>query len=175
MTIAWRESTWRQYAAAIDTLKNAIAACPDELWQARLWHDPQSEQFFLPEYWYIAFHTLFWIDLYLTGTEEGFRPPAPFLLVEQNDEGPLPEKPYTKEELLAYLDTCRKKCRSTILETSDEEARRPCSFGWGEVSFFELLLYTMRHVQEHAAQLSLFLGQQAGPDTTGWVSGMRSG
>ncbi|MFN2137794.1 MAG: DinB family protein, partial [Candidatus Promineifilaceae bacterium] len=131
--------------------------------------------FFLPEYWYIAFHTLFWIDLYLTGTEEGFRPPAPFLLVEQNDEGPLPEKPYTKEELLAYLDTCRKKCRSTILETSDEEARRPCSFGWGEVSFFELLLYTMRHVQEHAAQLSLFLGQQAGPDTTGWVSGMRSG
>jgi hypothetical protein len=25
-----------------------------------------------------------------------------------------------------------------------------------------LLMYTMRHVQEHAAQLHLFLGQQAG-------------
>jgi len=28
----------------------------------------------------------------------------------------------------------------------------------------ELLLYTMRHVQEHAAQLCLFLGQHGVPD-----------
>jgi hypothetical protein len=174
MTIAWKESTWRQYAAAIDTLENAVDACPEELWQARLWDDPASEQFFLPQYWYIVYHTLFWIDLYLTGSEEGFTPPEPFLLVEQNDEGPLPEKPYTKEELTSYLQHCRQKCRTTIAETSDEAAMRRCTFGWGEVSYFELLLYTMRHVQEHAAQLSLFLGQQAGADSTGWVSGMNS-
>ena len=38
------------------------------------------------------------------------------------------------------------------------------------MSFFELLLYTMRHVQEHAAQLSLFLGQHGIPDETlDWV------
>jgi hypothetical protein len=29
------------------------------------------------------------------------------------------------------------------------------------VPYGELMLYTMRHVQEHAAQLHLFLGQQA--------------
>jgi uncharacterized damage-inducible protein DinB len=32
----------------------------------------------------------------------------------------------------------------------------------------ELLLYTMRHVQEHAAQLNMLLGQKTG-STPGWV------
>jgi hypothetical protein len=31
------------------------------------------------------------------------------------------------------------------------------------MSFFELQVYTLRHVQEHAAQLSLFLGQHGVP------------
>jgi hypothetical protein len=38
-----------------------------------------------------------------------------------------------------------------------------CRFAWGEVSFAELLLYNMRHVQEIAAQLSLFLGERGVP------------
>ena len=33
-----------------------------------------------------------------------------------------------------------------------------------DVSYLELQLYNMRHVQEHAAQLSLFLGQHGVPD-----------
>ena len=38
------------------------------------------------------------------------------------------------------------------------------------MSFLELQLYTMRHVQEHAAQLSLFLGQHGIPDEAlDWV------
>jgi hypothetical protein len=40
-----------------------------------------------------------------------------------------------------------------------------CRFAWGELTFGELQLYNLRHVQEHAAQLSLFLGQQAGTST----------
>jgi len=37
-----------------------------------------------------------------------------------------------------------------------------------EPTFLELQLYSMRHVQEHAAQLGLFLGQNgvSGPD---WI------
>jgi hypothetical protein len=48
---------------------------------------------------------------------------------------------------------------------SVEEAYRICRFPWGEVPFAELMLYTMRHVQEHAAQLHLFSGQQARKST----------
>jgi hypothetical protein len=45
--------------------------------------------------------------------------------------------------------------------------RRTLRFDWREVSFVELQLYSMRHVQEHAAQLSLMLGQKVGsaPDS----------
>jgi len=37
------------------------------------------------------------------------------------------------------------------------------------MSFAELLLYNMRHVQEHAAQLNLFLGQERG-SAARWVA-----
>ena len=79
--------------------------------------------------------------------------------MEQDEAGPVPERPYTKEELQAYLDHCRKRCQVTIETMTDEGALRRCRFGWGDVSFAELLLYNMRHVQEIAAQLSLVLGQ----------------
>jgi uncharacterized damage-inducible protein DinB len=68
---------------------------------------------------------------------------------------------YTREELLGYLALCRQRCQTTIAALTQEEAYRLCKFPWGEVPFAELLLYTMRHVQEHAGQLHMFLGQQA--------------
>src|SRR5215208_2878860 len=110
MNHPWRAIIWQQFGAAIDDLDNALRACPDELWHASLWTDPAQEKFFLPEYWYIVYHALFWLDLYLTGSEEGFVPPDPFMLVEQDEKGPLPERPYTKDELISYLAECRKRC-----------------------------------------------------------------
>ena len=169
MNNPWRTIIWQQFGAAIDDLDNALRACPDELWRARLWDDPADEKFFLPEYWYVAYHALFWLDLYLTGAEEGFVPPAPFALIEQDDNGPIPERPYTKDELRSYLKECRRRCQATIESTSDEEAQRLCTFGWGQVSFAELLLYNMRHVAGHAAQLNLLLGQNVG-SAPRWVT-----
>ncbi len=152
---------WRQFNVAIDDLSNALRACPDELWQARLWDD-QPDQWVakgFSSFWYLGYHTLFWLDLYLTGAEEGFAPPPPFDLVEMQADEVLP-RVYAREELLGYLELCRQRCRQTIEELSIEQANRLCSFAWGEVPFGELLIYTLRHVVEHAAQLHLFLGQQ---------------
>ncbi len=166
----WKTIVWRQYGAAIDTLDDVIRACPEELWRGRLWDGPAAR----PEFWYVAYHTIFWIDVYLYGTEIGFLPPSPFALIEQDDEGPYPDRPYTKEELLAYLAACRRKCRTTIEALTDETAFRLCEFPWGEVTFAELMLYTMRHVQEHAAHLSLFLGQnRTSPPDWDWVARAR--
>ena len=74
----------------------------------------------------------------------------------------LPDKPYTKEQLQAYLDHGRKKCQATIEALTDETAQQLCHFEWMELSFAELLLYNMRHVQEHGAQLNMLLGQKVG-------------
>ena len=160
MDANWRTSLWQQFGAAIDMLGNAVAACPDELWRVRLWDDAE-----LPEsaaFWYIVYHTLFWLDLYLSGTVEGFAPPAPFTLDELDPAGLLPERPYSRDELQAYLAHGRQKCRATIDALTDEQAARRCKFPWGDVSFAGLLLDNMRHVQEHAAQLNLILGQKMG-------------
>lgn len=65
-------------------------------------------------FWYLGYHTLFWLDLYLTGAEEGFMPPAPFDLVEMESDELLP-RPYTRVELLGYLEQCRRNCQVTSL------------------------------------------------------------
>jgi hypothetical protein len=144
-------------------LDNALVACPDDLWSDR------TQQ---PAFWYVAYHTLFWLDLYLSGSAEGFVPPAPFTLDELDPAGLLPERPYPKAELRTYLAHGRRKCRATIAALTDARAGEVCTFPWGEVSFPELLLYNLRHVQEHAAQLSLILGQQIGWESR-WVAQAR--
>jgi hypothetical protein len=111
------------------------------------------------QFWYLCYHTLFWLDLYLTGAEEGFTPPAPFDLVEMEANETLP-RVYTRDELLGYLDHCRNNYQQTIADLTPEQSNRMCSFAWGEIPFGELLLYVMCHVQEHAAQLHMFLGQK---------------
>lgn len=154
-----KTSLWRQFGASIDYLGNTMNACPDHLWLAPLWNDPIAPPEF-SQFWYRVYHTLFWIDLYLTGAEEGFVPPAPFTLIEMEADGPPPDKPYTRDELRTYLAHCREKCRATIEALTDDAVQRRCRFSWGECSFLELLIYNMRHVMDHAAQLNLLLGQK---------------
>lgn len=152
---------FRQFEVAIDSLRDSLNMCPDALWRERLWDDQPGQwvaQGF-GTFWYLGYHALFWLDLYLTGAEEGFAPPPAFDLVEMNAGETLP-RVYTREELLSYLELCRARCRETIAALTPESALRICRFGWGDVPFGELLIYTLRHVQEHAAQLHLFIDQR---------------
>jgi hypothetical protein len=172
MDTTWKTSLWHQFGAAIDMLDNALRACPDELWRARLWSD-HEEPVSSSEFWYIAYHTLFWLDLYLSGAVAVFAPPTPFTLDELDPAGLLPQRPYTRDELQTYLEHGRQKCQMTLETLTDERARERCKFVWGDVSFAELLLYNMRHVQEHASQLNLILGQKIG-SAPGWVTKAKS-
>ena len=176
----WSTALWQQFGAAIDMFDNAVEACPSSLWRERLWSDPpDSSQAPFGEFWYIAYHTLYWLDLYLSSVADspaGRTPPAPFSAPALDAEDERPEQPYAKAELLTYLAYTKQKCRRTIDTLTGERARYPYEFPWEKgqgrpISFLELLLYTMRHVQEHAAQLSLFLGQRGIPGADlDWVS-----
>jgi hypothetical protein len=151
MDSIWIQVIGSQFEAAIDMLDSAITACPDELWRDRT-HKP--------EYWYVAYHALFFLDLYLSGTIDGFVPPAPFTLDELDPAGILPDRVYEKHELKAYLEHSRAKCRATLQALTDERAYARCNFSWLDMTFAELVLDNMRHVQEHASQLLLILGQR---------------
>jgi len=171
MQLTWQSAVWRQFGAAIDMLDNARRACPDELWQARLYAERSAQPEFA-EFWYVVYHTLFWLDLYLSDSVEGFAPPAPFTLSEL-EAGLLPERVYTKAELQAYLEYGRAKCRARLETLTNPLVPQQIRPDWPDMSVAELLLDNLRHVQEHAAQLSLFLGQQVG-SAPGWVTKARN-
>lgn len=156
------ESTWSQFGASIDMLEDAILLCPDEQWETDR------------KMWYNAFHCLFFLDYYLTIDPKTFSPPPPFTLSEFEDK--MPERIYRKEELLEYLNYNRakgKRLMSGLTEVS-------LSWRWTNVSgsmdstVMEILLYNMRHVQHHAAQLNLHL-RQAINDAPEWVFQAREG
>jgi DinB family protein len=169
METVWRSALWAQFGAAINMLDNAVVACPAALWTERLWPDPPPAWFppQFAEFWYVTYHTLVWLDLYLSGVpEEEFAPPAPFAQGVLDSVEAAPDQPYTREELRAYLAAMRQKCHATLAALTDEQARRPVEYPWSQgqpISYLELLLYNLRHVQEHAAHLSLFLGQHGVP------------
>jgi hypothetical protein len=173
MDAYWKKAVRGQFSATLDMFGNALHKCPDELWTAAMWNGPNMPAGF-SDFWYVAFHALFWLDLYLTGSVEGFTPPAPFTLAELDPQGILPERVYDRQELLTYLDHCRQKYRSTIDQLTEDQAQQVCYFLWtkGGIDSAELLIDNMRHIQEHTAQLHMFLGQRAGI-TSRWVGQMK--
>jgi hypothetical protein len=164
MNDIWKSILWSQYGAAIDMLENAIAACPDALW------GDHSRQ---PEFWYVAYHTLFFLDLYSHGTVDGFRPPEPFTLDELDPAGVLPPRVYTRDELRAYLRIGRDKARAAVEAMTDETAVRPSVIPWLKLTEGEVLLDNMRHVQHHAAQLNLIL-RQVTDSAPRWIATVRT-
>ena len=168
MESIWKTTIWSQFGAAIDMLQNAMRACPDELWSDSS-KSPEWVERDVVGFWYVAYHTLFFLDFYLSGSAEGFAPPAPFTLDELDPAGLLPERAYTKAELQSYLDHVREKCRTTIEGMTDADFLKPAGFKWLDLNQAELLLYSMRHVQHHAAQLNLMIRQKAG-SAPRWVA-----
>lgn len=146
----WKSIIWQQFGAAIDMLENAIVACPEKVWGDRPGYH---------EFWYLAYHTLFFLDHYMSESSAGFAPPAPFTLGELDPAGVLPDRVYTKDELLTYLEHGRNKCRARIEGLTEQTAFQRCGFNRPDTTVVELLLFKMRHVQHHAAQLNLLLRQ----------------
>jgi hypothetical protein len=168
MDSAWNDILWRQMGAAMDMLENDIRNCPADLWEAHVWEEPTGYEGY-SDYWYLAYHCIFWLDCYVSGKPDDFQPPAPYTLGEYDPAGALPERVYTPKELLTYLAYCREKGRQKIDSLTAEIAQMPVQFHWGELPYIELFLDSMRHTQEHGAQLNLFLGQQVG-QVARWVT-----
>ena len=156
----WREAIWRQFGGSLAMLERAIVACPETVWTAKAGKR---------EFWYTVYHTLFFVDLYLSGTTDGFAPPSPFTKSELNPLGMRPERQYTKAELIEYVRHCREKGRATIESLTELEAVRVVEFEWLRIKFGELMIYNMRHVQHHAGQLNMLL-RESGIEPPDWVA-----
>jgi hypothetical protein len=110
MDCPYGAALWQQFGASLDMLDGAIAACPEPLWTERIWPETPPEWFptCFAEFWYVSYHTLVWLDIYLQGVpEEEFTPPPPFPAGELDSREAAPERPWTKEQLRAYLRSLR--------------------------------------------------------------------
>src|SRR5690349_7743559 len=127
MDPAWKMALWGQLGAAIDMLENAVRACPDPLWSDPS-QEPRWESDNVVGFWYLVYHTAFFLDYYSSRGSAGFVPPAPFTLDELDPAGLLPQRPYRKDELLAYIEYGRAKCRERLEALTVAEAQQPCGF-----------------------------------------------
>ena len=158
-----RENLWKQFGASIDMLHNAIAMWPEEKWLAK------------KKFFYIAYHTLVFLEYYLTNPPpSNFSAGLPFtesnIVVEYAVDDLTPDRIYTKEELLNYLQSTREKCRNAIAGLTEENIYDRWVEPSGQRNYYivELLLYNMRHVQHHSAQLNMMLRQEIN-DAPAWV------
>ncbi len=151
-----RQSIGDQFGASIDMLENAIQTCSDSLWE--------KEKTFSQ----LAYHTIFFLDYYLTVEPVGFAPPAPFRHSEFEDE-PY-EEIFKKEEILHYLKFCKGKLMHLLESLTGElaQSRWINESKTMDYSIIEILLYNIRHVQHHVGQLNRTL-RQNGIDAPDWV------
>jgi hypothetical protein len=133
-----------QYHAAMDMLKGAIEACPNEIWVGGA--PPRN-------FWRLAYHTLFYTHFYLQVRSEDFTPWEHHRDEVESDQERerLDATPYTREELLTYWEIVDATVGPQI-EKIDLSA--PASgFSWYRIPKLDHVLLNMRHIQEHAGQL----------------------
>lgn len=171
MPEAIRDALWQQYAGAIAMLDNAVVACPDELWAAPLWKvsGDSGSTADTSEFWSLAAHAARWLERYFEAApEEEFAS-----LRSAAALTPEPGARLSKEQVRGALATLRQRCHDVLGVLNETELQRPVSYEWiakEPFPYIELLIYNLRHLQEHAAQLSLFLGQHGVPDEAlDWV------
>src|SRR5690348_2366598 len=110
-----KESLWKQFGASIDMLKNGMMECPDDLFSA-------NKKFF-----YMIYHTLLFLDYYLTFPATKFSSPLPFTesgnIPKDAIDDLVPDRFYSKAELLDYLHASREKCRTLIAGLTEEKLK----------------------------------------------------
>ncbi len=154
MTGTFKVLTANQFEAAFCTMNACIDRCPDAAWNAKVCNLSFCQA---------VFHTLFYADCYLGPNTESLRKQQfhreneAFFGDYEELEDRVQVAMYEKEPIKVYLEHCRKKAAEVIAaETADTLAARS-GFDWHAFSRAELYVYTIRHIQHHAAQLSLRL------------------
>jgi hypothetical protein len=156
MTEPFRESLISQYEAALSTLRMCVVRCPPDHW-----HEPVANWRFSN----LAFHAAIFADLYLSRPSDPAAVKAQAFHAEHADvfadyeefETRAPVRHYAASFVDRYIRFCRDKAAAVIRGESDADLAGPSRSDRHPCTRLELHTYNIRHVQHHAAQLSLRL------------------
>jgi hypothetical protein len=132
-----------QYHAAVEMLAQSLAKCPEPMWHS---DHPQGR------FWHVAYHALFFTQLYLQESVENF-----VAWEKHREDYESLRELYDKSSLLDYLAICKQQVDERL---SNIDLDAPSGFDWLPFSKFELQIYSIRHIQQHAGELMERLGQQ---------------
>jgi hypothetical protein len=145
-----------QYEASLCTLNLAVVRCPEPTWNQRVaaWKFCQA-----------AFHAVFFADVYLQPSDDVAALKLQAFHIDHKadfrDYEELEDREqvllYEKAFVLSYLQNIRRKAQEIIARESADTLAGPSGFRRRKCSRAELHVYNIRHIQHHAAQLSLRL------------------
>ena len=155
----YRESVIQQAHAALQMFEFGLNQCDDERW---------SEPVVNMSFNQLAFHTLFFTDLYLSedipsaknqpfhahhaSVFEGYEE-----LKERSQRGN-----YERSFINLYLQFVWKKWSDVLNKETEASLRLEAKFNWLDMNRSELHFYNIRHVGYHIGQLSLLWQQEKG-------------
>jgi hypothetical protein len=164
-----KELISHQFEAAFCALNACIDRCPESAWNA-----PVANLAFCQ----VAFHTLFFADYYLGQNEDALRE-QPFHRERPDFFRDYEELQPRRQQLLydrpgikTYLEYCRHKASEVMAAETAESLMARAAFR-RTFSRAELHVYNIRHIQHHAAQLSLRLRLDSREDIPWFGSGWR--
>lgn len=148
-----------QFEAALCMLNDCLRKCPEEHWDGKIANDTFRQ---------IAYHTLFYIDYYVSSNEQAF------ILRDLHHRGgdersAAVSAGLNKEETLAYLAICRQKMLETLAQETPTSLEGNAGFSRLSFSRGELYVYNIRHVQHHTGQLSAYLRRIVEDGERWWV------
>ena len=152
-----RASLTSQYFATLEMLRQTVEKCPDSLWYGNNLRN---------QFWRVAYHALFYTHLYVHPTQHDFVPWAKHRDEVESAHAERPDAaPYSQQEVLEYLDFCIDQVKYWIPQLDFQSAS---GFSWYPVSKLELQFINIRHLQQHAGELSEQLSDKTGLEIR-WV------
>src|SRR5436305_7892869 len=94
-----------QFEAALCMLHECVRMCPPEQWDGKIANDTFRQ---------VAYHTLFYVDLYLSPGEAAFESRDVHRRGGDERSSTAASAGLPKDEALAYLDFCRQKMSETL-------------------------------------------------------------
>ena len=171
----------KAFDEGIDRLEQALRDCPADRWQASVWPVLRTDPWVWPSagtepvperteetiqqlsaFWVVAYHALFFLDLYATIDASTFSVP-PYAANGPEELGfaadgavALPGPAFGRDALLEWAEHGRQKVHATITAVTDEQlatlltGHHPRA---GE-TFEQVLRVNLAHVDEHGSQLA---------------------
>lgn len=154
-------------------LAGLVRECPDDVWELSMWEVTKDQGWGRPKppmlangnpdprgvnahsaVWYTTLHLVYTLDWNFAARAPSWEPPPPFRK-DDLDGGRLPQRTYTREELLSYIAYVHEKTRTTLAAVAVDEAALA---GHGRTSA-DWLVGGFGHAMGHFGNLQTFLWQ----------------